>query len=392
MSHPTREGAVGRSDIPAAGRLWAALGTGWLILGVTLLLFLGIEGGYRAFRAVWHPYREGSTAGLTRSDYPYRDQRWFRDWAIRRDAILHDSTRYDPYRGWQLGAVAMPGLHVDDAGRRVTPQPGSASERNRQVFLLGASTMWGYVARDSATIPALVARELARRGIMDVTVVNLANSGYNVTQETITLMLELRRGNVPAIAVALDGVNEAGAVLLGGAVGDVHDQVLAERRFARRSLLQDLVGHSAFLERLLILTSGARHPIENGDSLCVKIAEYYSRMVDQVEALSQAHGFTTYFLWQPTLARSRKPRTSWERWLGSTHPEFQRLTAVCGARTDSIMAPRMGARYVPLSALFDKDTNSVFLDHWGHVTERANGVIADRIVDLLAPALEARRP
>jgi lysophospholipase L1-like esterase len=384
---------VGRSDILAAvGRLWAALGTGWLILGISLLMFLAIEGGYRALRAVLHPYREGAASGLTRSDHPYRDRPWFRDWVVRRDAVLHDSTRYDPYRGWRLGAVALPGLHVDTAGRRVTPQAASASGRGRQVFLLGASTMWGYTARDSATIPALVARELARRGVSDVTVVNLANSGYNVTQEAITLMLELRRGNVPDVAVALDGVNEAGAVLLGGAVGDVHDQVLAERRFARRSLLQDLIGHSALLERLLIITSGQRNPIEHGDSLCVRIADYYSRMVDQVEALSKAYGFTTYFLWQPTLARSRKPRTSWEGWLDGIQPEFQRLTATCGARTDSIMMPRRGATYVPLSAMFDEDTGSVFLDQWGHVTEQANAVIAGRIVDLLVPALEARRP
>jgi hypothetical protein len=259
------------------------------------------------------------------------------------------------------------------------------------VFLLGASTMWGYTARDSATIPALVARALARRGISNVTVVNLANSGYNVTQEAITLMLELRRGNVPAVAVALDGVNEAGAVLSGAKVGDLQDEILAERRYIHRSLLADLIGHSALLERLLILTSGQRQPPADAARWCGDIANYYARMVRQVQAVSRAQGFTTYFLWQPTLVRSRKVRTSWERWVAQRRPEFHHLTAACSARTDSVMAPSLGRGFFTLHNLFDADTESVFLDEWGHVTERANEVIAERIVDLIGPALAAEQ-
>lgn len=366
-------------------RLLGGLRTTWLILGVTLGLFLGVEAVYRAIRRVAPPTGEDDVKGLRRSDHPYRDQPWYPGWADRRDAMLYHSAAWDPYRGWQLRAVSLPGLHVDAAGRRITPQDAPKTGYTRQVFFLGGSTMWGYAARDSQVIPALVARRLAERGISDVKMVNLANVGYNVTQEAITLMLELRRGNVPSLAVALDGVNDAGVVYTGNKVGDVQDQVLAERRFGRRSLLQDLVGRSAFLARLLILTSGERHPASNGASLCTEIAEQYSRMVRQIQALSRAHGFETYFLWQPTLARSRKPRTSWELWLERREPEFQQLISECSTRTDSIMDGEI--TYHPLHSLFDTETRGVFLDHWGHVTEGANDLIAQRIVELIYPAL-----
>ena len=64
------------------------------------------------------------------------------------------------------------------------------------------------------------------------------------------------------------------------------------------------------------------------------------------------------------------------------------LTRRCGELIDSTMAPRKGKVFFPLDALFDTDTTTVFLDNYGHVTERANGVIADRIVDLLVPVLQ----
>ncbi|HET7468305.1 MAG TPA: SGNH/GDSL hydrolase family protein [Gemmatimonadales bacterium] len=354
-------------------------------MGVTLLLFLCLEAGYRVAYGAIHQRRDAESSGLNRPDYPYRDSTWYRPWLARREEVFRTATRYDPYRGWKLTAAGEPGLHIDAEGRRVTPQPPAGSAHPRQVFMLGASIMWGYTARDSATIPALVARELARRGVTDVEVVNLGNSGYNVTQEAITLMLELRRGRVPALAVALDGPNDAGAVLLGGAVGDVHDQALAASRFERHGVITDLIQHSELLKRLLILTSGGRPTL--GEKACPEVAEYYTRVVAQLEALSQANGFPTYVFSQPLLGRSRKVRTSWERWLDSSNVDFQHMLVTCSLRADSLLQPAMGRTFFPLYDLFDSDTASVFLDHWGHLTEAGNAAIARRIADVITGQL-----
>jgi hypothetical protein len=173
----------------------------------------------------------------------------------------------------------------------------------------------------------------------------------------------------------------------------VHDQALAEQRFERRGLLADLIQHSELLKRLLILTSGERPGL--GEKACPDVAEYYARMVGQVEALSQAYGFTTYFFSQPILGRSRKVRTTWERWLDSTNVDFQRMLVACSLRTDSILRPATGRTFFPLYDLFDSDTESVFLDRWGHVTEAGNAAIARRIADVITGQLlpmSQRRP
>jgi lysophospholipase L1-like esterase len=381
--------AMARSNVVAVlARAFSALGTVWLILGVTFLLLLLLEAGYRILHSTFHPNRRAQATGLTRPDHPYYGQGWYRQFAEGRDAALHDSSRYDAYRGWKLGSVTLPGIHVDSTGRRMTPQSADTSSHPRQVFLLGASTMWGYTGRDSATIPAFVARDLAQRGIRDVAVLNLAISGYNVTQELATLMLELRSGNVPTAVVALDGLNEAGAVLTGAAVGDLQDQEAAERLFIHRSLLADLIGHSEFLQWLVRRSATGRVPVEKAIGACGEVAAYYARVTQQVQALSRAYGFTTYFLHQPTLAASKKPRTSWEQWVDQPQPEFNQVTAACGHSIDSLMATRGDSGFVSLQGFFDQDTTSVFVDYWGHLTEKANEVVAARIVELIAPALE----
>lgn len=364
----------------------------WLVVGATVFLLLILEAGYRLSRATSRLVRPAHAAGTTRLDHPYHDQAWFDHWAGWRDEVLRDSTRYDPYRGWRLPAVSFPGLHIDSSGRRLTPQAPAAAGPNRQVFFLGGSTMWGYTARDSSTIPTLVARHLAARGVRDVTMVNLAAMGYNATQAAITLMLELRRGNVPSLVVAMDGVNEAGPLEEGGGAGDVYRQRLLAERFEGKGLLRDLLVHFTFLNRLLLLRSGATGSTGDVDANCAVVSRYYANLTREMEVIAAANGFPILFLWQPTLVRSRKRRTEWEHSLAGQRTLLQQLTSVCGARTAGEMRGRADSNYASLDGIFDADTESVFLDHWGHVTERANDVIAARIADLIYPLLESARP
>ena len=378
-----------RRGVRLARRLGGWLRDGWLVVGATLALLVVIELAYRGARTALRPLFPDRLTGMGGANHPYARERWFAPWEERRNRTLHDNTVYDPYRGYRLTAASLPGLHVDSAGHRVTVQRARAPAARRLV-LLGGSTMWGYNARDSLTIPSLVAARLAARGIHDVEVVNLAEVGYNLTQGVATLLLELRRGRVPAAVVSLDGVNEVDAVLNGGRPGEITDQRLAERRFARRgpgAALLALGESSRFLRRVARLAAPARPPAPSPERACPAVAAYYGEMARVMGALGREYGFPVLLLWQPTLARSRKPRTAWEASLADARPELQRLTVRCSALTDSLLSGGPARTYFPLHSLFDRDTATVFLDHFGHVTERANGVIADRAVELVAPLL-----
>ena len=268
------------------------------------------------------------------------------------------------------------------------------SAATRQVLMLGGSTMWGYSARDEYTIPSLVAQRLARHGVTDVKVINLASIGYNTTQGAITLLLELRRGNTPAAVVSLDGVNEVGIIYEGESPGEVY--AAAAGRAAVRSLELLAGGRAAPPASARDRTGGGNAAPVAGPGEATDDGARSALRPDRALLCpgGPLGGRPRPRAWLPDLLpvhtdpgpEPQAPHV-WETWLAGTSRDFQELTVRCGDAVDSLLAPRRGKVYFPMDSLYDGDTTSVFIDHYGHVTERANGVIADRIVALLLPAL-----
>jgi len=380
-------------------RVVTGLRDAWLILGLSLALFLALEGLYRGERAIRTTLRGSSAAAPLPPGHPYTGLAWYSDFARSYEASrvpIWTRGRYDPYRGWWARPYASKYINIDSAGRRVTVQVGTPVAGRLRLFLLGGSTMWG-IARDSSTIPSLVAAELQARGVRNVEVVNLAQMAYVSTQETITLLLELRRGNIPAAAVFLDGYNDIATVFRAGEPpGSIMNEALFAQPFdfARSGVWTGLLmlgERSLLVTRLATLVRSRSnldrwrmHPAQ--DSLCRNVAEQYAHVVRSVDAWGRAFGFRPLFLWQPMLATTHKPLTVWERSIAAPSGYRETLRR-CTGLADSLMADRVGQTYFPLHSLFDDHPESVYLDDWGHVTEAGNRVIALRIVDILAPVL-----
>jgi hypothetical protein len=102
--------------------------------------------------------------------------------------------------------------------------------------------------------------------------------------------------------------------------------------------------------------------------------------------MAREFGFDLVFFQQPSDALSDKRRTVWEETFKGPPRRTERFRR-CAAAIDSVMGARSGRSYFPLYRIFDHDTGTVFTDHASHTTERANGVIADGMVDVLLPRL-----
>lgn len=63
----------------------------------------------------------------------------------------------------------------------------------------------------------------------------------------------------------------------------------------------------------------------------------------------------------------------------------------CAAAIDTAMAGVTGTTYLSHASLFDDVTEAVFIDRFGHVTEKANHRIATSLVKDIVTRLE-RRP
>jgi hypothetical protein len=374
-----------RRGLAILARAAHGIGQAWLLVGVTLLLFFGLEFGYRGYRAIRSSFAEAPPAGNS-TQHPYAAEPWWPE--MRRDLRLRRN-RFDPYRShWSL-PLASRYVNIDSAGMRVTPQPLVAVLR-RQLFLLGGSTTWGYAARDSATIGAFLATELQRRGLSDVEVVNLAQEEFNSTQEATTLLVELAHGRIPALAVFMDGFNDIATAEEygepGHTMGDERIQQQLDR--GRRTFWEELAG----LGRHSMLLRSLRGPLEPRGlhataSVCGAVARYYRNVSLIGEALGKEFGFPVAHFLEPHHSVSRKPKTPWEAGLANAP-----LVPPCLASIDSALVDRRGITYFPLTDLFDRDSATVFLDAGAHLTEAGGRQVAARIAEIVAPLLSRAAP
>lgn len=375
----------------ALARLGGAVRDGWLMLGLTLVFFLALEFGYRGVHAFRAPApADGTLSQADSALHPYAKAAWWGPYQGK-DGLLARKNRYDAYRGfWGVPATSRY-VNVDSAGRRVTPQPAVTAAHPRRLFMLGGSTMWGYTARDSFTIPALTAVALRERGITDVEVVNLAQGAFNTTQEATTLVVELARGHVPDAAVFLDGYNDIATSVKYGSVGHTYGEEDTQQQIdlGRRGFWLELVGlgrHSELVQRLQRMV-GINRPVNPApgkpERICGPVAGYYRNVALSVEAIGARWGFPTIYFQQPIHATTAKRLTPWEQKLYKG-----KSLAPCAASIDSAMADQAGRSYFSLAGLFDADTASVYVDEHAHITEDANRKVAERIAELVAPLLQ----
>ena len=398
MTHGRRAGqdeSGGRGRIRRiAGGLLRVVRDGWLIIGITFLMFAGLEGSYRwqsRLRERLRDRAEQAESAGNRIAHPFEGEPWFG----YNGPVEGGGRQFDAYRVWWPKPLGSRYLNIDSAGRRVTGPPLTRPARAR-VFMLGGSTMYGWNHIDSLTIPAMLRRNLDATGEAPVEVLNYAQTGYTLTQGLITLMLEIRRGNVPDAAVFFDGNNEIAPVWATGRPGSISNEDLAGEAWTlgRRGFREELFGlarHSRVLRRIRVALGEPAFvaPARPSPDACGEIGAEYRNLVKQGIAIGDAFGIDVVFYFQPILATSRKVRTAWEESVKGP-PEYDELVRRCAAVSDSLLADEMGRHYVPLHGLFDADTASQFTDDWGHLTVHGNERVARVMAERLAPLLEAR--
>lgn len=385
-------------------RCGLALRTAWLVCGVTLMLLIGLEAAYQAQSAI----RRFFASATLDVSHPYAGQPWFATYQAEDEASQR--MRWEPYVYWRRAPLSGRYVNVDTAGHRRTVQPAALPGPVRRVFCFGGSTLWGTGARDEMTIPSQLAAQLAERGVRDVVVTNFGEGGYVFTQEVLRLELELRRGSRPDVVVFLDGINDVVSTLINGRAGLPQNEAnrVADFRLGRvlssgnyLRVLAELgwqaVNHSKALRR--IAASASRGDVSDAglDTLARDLADTYVHTAELVEALSRRYGFRALYFWQPTIHESHKPLTGYEQWVRTwwPAPARWRLAAVHRAvapMLDSLMANVAPGRFANLSAVFDNDTATVYLDVFGHTTEQANGVLAARMLDQVLEELRWGRP
>ena len=213
-------------------RVLSVLQTGWSILGITLVVILILEAGFRIAFAVRDrltaqpvPDRRVLAEGYGGETWPIEH---YRELESARGALAalcllppqaipgsddHDRHRRAPRH---LAAPVLPAT-IAGAKRRQAPDAG-------RILALGLRR-----TRRPARFLSLVARMLHERG-WRVEIRNLSEIGYVSTQELIALSQELQAGYRPDVVIFFDGVNDTTSALLEREAGLTTNEINRRQR------------------------------------------------------------------------------------------------------------------------------------------------------------------
>jgi lysophospholipase L1-like esterase len=384
------------AEIGRGLRVLRAARTAWVMVGLTLLLALVLEGGARLVTAV--------RARFVGIDYRARsdalaDSPWIEEYF----GELFRSTRLEwrSYVYWRRRPFSGRYVNVDEDGfRRTWRAPETdAGGRAVRIFAFGGSTMWGMGARDEFTIPSQLAKLVAEHAPeARVEVTNYGELGYVSTQELVSLELALRRGDVPDVVLFYDAINDVFASFQNGEAGSPQNEVKRQTAFEhlRRAALLDVAFGSAALQPLLQrvqraawLDGYARRTPEQRQALARDTLDVIKANLGFAEALGQRYGFRTLAYWQPAVFSKRRPTEGERRTAAKSDlwREFFEATYALAARDPDLAR---NPAFHDIQDVFGEDPRPYYFDCC-HTNERANEVVARRMLADVVPLLGSRR-
>jgi lysophospholipase L1-like esterase len=383
----------------------AHLQTGWSIVGITLVLVVLVEGGFRTIFAV----RDRMTAVPEPDPRVVAEGYGGANWPVVHYRELKQlQERWQPYVYFRQRPFRGETITIGTDGLRSTWQSSMQPEyrdprRSVKILTLGGSSLWGFGARDDQTIPSLLAHSLHEKG-WRVELKNLAEIGYVSTQEVIALARQLQAGYRPDVVIFYDGVNDTTSALLQGEPGVTTNEINRVHEF---NILQSPARLAAAFAVKLIKDSGSYRFAQtvrrrlDGEATQAQIEpaaakvpdvpegilQTYEANVTLVKALAKSFGFRPLFFWQPTVfTKAKLVAVEREEALRFAWAEAY-MTNVYGLMKSSPQL-KSEAAFHDLSRIFDDTQGLAFIDYC-HTTETANAQIASAMSEKVLEALVA---
>ncbi len=365
------------------------------ILLTTILLIAVLEGfsflGITGYRYVSTPEQDVSDSRVNNEVYyncSWADE-YFKEFRQCR-------TQDIPYTGWSRLEYSGKYINIDENGLRYTWNSKNSSNDTVKIYFFGGSTMWGTGARDNYTIPSLVSKYLFENNI-SANVTNYGETGFQNTQETIFLMLELRK-DTPAIVIFYDGVNDAYSAYQNKKAGvPQHGAIPACKNKYINYVVTMYTGHSYFWHCFTYLKNkviGTRdksvhatdNAIENKEELAEEVIDAYSHNIRMIHALEKEYGFKAYFFWQPCLY-TKKHLSETEENLSEQQLEIAQLYNL--EVNHSHLKLNADTSFKDISNIFDDYNETMFID-WCHLGENGNEIVANKIGEIIRGGLREK--
>jgi lysophospholipase L1-like esterase len=320
-----------------------------------------------------------------------------------REAPDAEQTQYRPYVIWRRAPFSGKTINVDSDGIRKTWYT-SCGPGDRTIWMFGDSALWGTGSPDWETIPSHLAKLYSESG-HGLCINNFGEKGWVSTQETIQLMLALKRTTKrPDLVIFYDGVSDS-MVPYPSNVADSHTNFDAMKTIVEEGPSEHRAGfaylkHSNTYHVLGMLQkqfrASAASPEKGRTGLSIadvsaSTSDNYQKNIEIVEALSQHYGIRCLFVWQPVLFVGNKPRSEDEQGIARAaenelHSGTSQLIQATYDRVKGMSRPD----FLYLGDVFSGEAGTMFVD-FRHASPEGNRVIAGRIFKF-AEQREAHSP
>ena len=330
------------------------------------------------------------------------------DWAKRNwhEFRLARKQQFYPYVGWRRAPFKGHTIEVDQNGVRLTPGADCSAD-SFKVFTFGASEMWGTGSPNWGTIPAHVQKGLEKLRPGPVCVTNYAESAHVSMQNVISLLTQLRSGNVPDVVLFYTLADDIYSAYQSGRPGVIENLSQIAARFEGEKntptvtfvdRLRETYSYSLIDQLMDKLT--VANPQQEDEPTAGTLVTYESMAIDAatlsdliardyfgsykiVSALAQEYGFKYFFFVPPTITLGNKPLTPEEQEM-KRKEESQTGHHKLSASVYEIVE-RESSKYQHLYSMvhvFDPYDSLMWIDG-GHATPVGNQVIAEKMLAVI---------
>jgi lysophospholipase L1-like esterase len=365
----------------------------FLYILITLILILFVmEIGLHIMKFVVH-FGEAEEIGGEKLYLlsPYEGKEWAKQLFKEQDEVPGGTKEY---RGWGKNEYHGDYINIDLEGVRKTWNPEEFNGVDPEtIYMFGASTVWGFGARDDHTLPSYMSKKLNSKGY-NFKISNRGEIAYSFTQQIIYLTLLLKDGHRPDYVIFYGWMDIYNAYRAGkpGILHWTHVNKLQPKQLTDlqnvRLAISNILKKYSIIYKEVMKWNRKLAPIESPfnevahtfsedelQELVNGTVEYYSKTYELLDNLSKIYSFKYISFWMPIIY-TEEELTEEEKTVDirSNDEGMNKMYRLANEAFKTNSFPRL----YNVTDVLKGRTKTYYIDS-GHLSEEGNEVVAARL-------------